>query len=385
MGCASSKKIGATTPDVYRPSSTSFAVFDINAIEEPWLKLGTPQQKNQDKSSHLPPPILEKLSSFEQQPSDAPRTWDEISKALEVLKPVPDASTTPPKRTAAAQPTVPLDDVRGVPNMKTPGKSISFHTLEELDAKLKAGSANPNKQTELRKTDSTRDESTRSELTRDESWTAESFPRKDSGGFKPVRDNVFILRDRMEREREGKASAFDRIKKDPLSQFPEKCPPGGANSVVLYTTSLRGVRRTFEDCNAARSVLETHRVVFDERNVSLHGEFLHELRELMGSEEAEGRGVVPVPRLFVKGRYLGGVEEVVELNESGRLGRILSWARVERGVQGCEGCGGASFVPCFECSGSCKVLVGEKREKGRCPKCNENGLVQCPLCRQIYP
>ncbi|GAB4834594.1 hypothetical protein Ancab_032855 [Ancistrocladus abbreviatus] len=136
MGRASSKKIGATTPDVYRPSSTSFAVFDINAIEEPWLKLETPHQHNQDKSSHVPPPILEKLFSFEQQPSDAPRTWDEISKALEVLKPVPDAATTPPKMAAAAQPTVLLDDMRGVPNKK----STSFHTLEELDAKLKAGS-----------------------------------------------------------------------------------------------------------------------------------------------------------------------------------------------------------------------------------------------------
>ncbi|GAB4834582.1 hypothetical protein Ancab_032841 [Ancistrocladus abbreviatus] len=110
MRCASSKKIGAATPDVYSPSTT-FAVFDINAIEERWLKLGTPHQHNQDKSSHVPPPILEKLSSFEQQPSDAPRTWDEISKALEVLKPVPDAATTPPKIAAAAQPTVLLDDM----------------------------------------------------------------------------------------------------------------------------------------------------------------------------------------------------------------------------------------------------------------------------------
>ncbi|GAB4834597.1 hypothetical protein Ancab_032858 [Ancistrocladus abbreviatus] len=312
------------------------------------------------------------------------------AKALEVPKPVPDAATTPPKIAAAAQPTVLLDDVRGVPNKKKPRKSTSFHTLEELDAKLKAGSANTNTQTELRKTESMRDESTRSELKRDESWTAESFPGKDSEGFKPVRDNVFILRDRMEREREGKASAFDRIKRDPLSQFQEKCPPGGANSVVLYTTSLRGVRRTFEDCNTASSVLETHTVVYDERDMSLHADFLHEFRELLGSEEAEGGGVVPVPRLFVKGSYLhsrgSGEDDGAErVNESGRLGRILSWARVERGVQGCEGCGGARFVPCFECSGSCKVLVREKGEKGRCPKCNENGLVQCPLCHQIYP
>ncbi|GAB4834583.1 hypothetical protein Ancab_032842 [Ancistrocladus abbreviatus] len=204
------------------------------------------------------------------------------------------------------------------------------------------------------------DESTRSELKRDESWTAESFPGKDSGGFKP--------------DQEG-----------PTESVSTEVPPGGANSVVLYTTSLRGVRRTFEDCNTARSVLETHRVVFDERDVSLHADFLHELRELVESEEAGGGGMVPVPSLFGKGRYQGGVEQVVELNEAGRLGRILSWARVERGVQECEGCGGARFVPCFKCSGSCKVLVGEKGEKGRCPRCNENGLVGCPLCHQMYP
>lgn len=37
MGCASSKRIKVAI-DVYRPPPTSFAVFDINSIEEPWLK-----------------------------------------------------------------------------------------------------------------------------------------------------------------------------------------------------------------------------------------------------------------------------------------------------------------------------------------------------------
>ncbi|GJN33328.1 hypothetical protein PR202_gb21916 [Eleusine coracana subsp. coracana] len=40
-------------------------------------------------------------------------------------------------------------------------------------------------------------------------------------------------------------------------------------SMVLYTTSLRGVRRTFTDCSAARAILRGFRVAIDERDVSM--------------------------------------------------------------------------------------------------------------------
>ena len=63
--------------------------------------------------------------------------------------------------------------------------------------------------------------------------------------------------------------------------------------MVVYTTSLRGVRKTFEDCN------RVHRVVFNERDVSLHKEFLREVKELVGE-------AVALPQVFVKGRYVGG-------------------------------------------------------------------------------
>ena len=52
--------------------------------------------------------------------------------------------------------------------------------------------------------------------------------------------------------------------------------------------------------------------------------------------------------------------------------------------RGCEGCGGARFVPCWECGGSCKVVVaadgGAATATERCGKCNENGLMMCPIC-----
>ncbi|KAK2664338.1 hypothetical protein Ddye_002912 [Dipteronia dyeriana] len=368
MGCASSKRIEAATAiDVYRPAPSSFAVFDINAVEEPWLaaadKDTTTQENNQEKQSttnnHVPAPILEKLSKFET--DTAPHSWVEVSKALEDLKPTINDKKS---ATVAASPHKPSPPAQPIlQNEQTaPRKSSSFHTLEELDKKLQSTKISK----ELRKIESMA--TIRS--------SSKTEPRVVGEGFRSVRENIFLVRDRVEREKEGKQSNHV-VKRDPLSDFPEKCPPGGADSVVVYTTSLRGVRRTYEQCTRVRNIFELHGVVFDERDVSLHGEFLSELRELLGEEE----GASSLPRVFVKGRYVGGADELGELNESGRLGRILRWARVETGLgwRACEGCGGARFVPCLDCGGSCKVLV-DGGVKERCGKCNENGLIRCPAC-----
>ncbi|XVF12941.1 hypothetical protein REPUB_Repub08aG0163500 [Reevesia pubescens] len=323
-------------------------------------------QAPQEKPTHVPTVILEKLNTFD---TDAPHSWDEVSKALEDLKPtINNNNTTDNKKLQApASPPKPAKQV----NKQQPRKSLTFHTLEEFDAKLSAKPA----ANELRKTESMRTESKESKTKTTELKNLEPQVSAQPVGSK-LKENIFIVRDRQEREREGRMANYDKLmsKRDPLSEFPELCPPGGADSVVIYTTSLRGVRRTFEDCTNIKEIFEVQRVVFDERDVSLHGEFLNELRSLLGEEAS-------VPRVFVKGRYLGGAEEVSELNESGKLGKILRMAAAERGVgrQACGGCGGVRFVPCMECGGSCKVVVsGDKKE--RCGKCNENGLVHCPAC-----
>ncbi|XVF53106.1 hypothetical protein PTKIN_Ptkin05aG0073000 [Pterospermum kingtungense] len=367
MGCSASKRSKATV-DIYRPPPSSFAVFDINAIDEPWVKV---EQAPQEKPTHVPSVIIEKLKSFE---TDAPaHSWDEVSKALEDLKPTINNNNDNQKLQGPNSPPKPEKQV----NNQQPRKSLTFHTLEELDAKLSSKPA----ANELRKTESMRKEietETKTKTKTTELKKPEPLVPTQSEGFKSVKDNIFIVRDREEREKEGRMANYDKYlmsKRDPLSEYPEICPPGGADSVVIYTTSLRGVRRTFEDCAKILGIFEVQRVVFDERDVSLHGEFLNELRSLLGEAEAS------VPRVFVKGRYIGGAEEVSELNESGKLGKILNAARAERGVgrQACGGCGGARFVPCLECGGSCKVVVsGDKKE--RCGKCNENGLVHCPTC-----
>nr|XP_010931132.1 uncharacterized protein At5g39865 [Elaeis guineensis] len=157
-----------------------------------------------------------------------------------------------------------------------------------------------------------------------------------------------------------------------LRSFEEKCPTGGENVVVLYTTTLRGIRKTFEDCNAVRSTIESYNVKTVERDISMDSGYREELRLLMGNKE------VRVPVLFVKGRLIGGAAEVLKLEEEGKLGLLLDG--IPRAEVWCKGCGGVGFVMCVDCNGSCKVLGKEQKKMVRCGQCNENGLIRCPLC-----
>ncbi|OAY63964.1 Uncharacterized protein ACMD2_03981 [Ananas comosus] len=152
-----------------------------------------------------------------------------------------------------------------------------------------------------------------------------------------------------------------------LRTFEEKCPQGGESAVVLYTTTLRGIRKTFEDCNAVRSMIEGHDVQIVERDISMDSGYREELRLLMEKRE------VRVPLLFVKGRLVGGKEEVLKLEEEGKLGILLQG--MPRARVWCEGCGGVRFVMCMDCNGSCKVLDEEEKKMVKCGECNENVLL----------
>ncbi|RLN07475.1 uncharacterized protein C2845_PM11G27040 [Panicum miliaceum] len=160
-------------------------------------------------------------------------------------------------------------------------------------------------------------------------------------------------------------------------------PPDSARKVVLYLTSLRGIRKTYEDCWSTRSILHGYGVRVDERDLSMHAGFKDELHAALGSPA--GR----LPQVFADGRHLGGAEEIRRMHEAGELARALEACEMgpppSAGAKGialdaCSGCGGVRFVPCEECSGSCKVFLEEVGTFRRCPECNENGLVRCPLC-----
>lgn len=184
----------------------------------------------------------------------------------------------------------------------------------------------------------------------------------------PGKDNPEVAVQEMEKD--SQESPF-------LKGYEEKCPPGGEDSVIFYTTSLRGIRKTFEDCRTIRFLLQSFKVTFYERDVSLHMEFRDELWSLLS-----GR-VIP-PRLFIKGRYIGGADEVVGLHEQGKLKKLLEGIPRNLSDCSCDGCGNIRFVLCSNCSGSCKVFRDGDDDDDelhiRCPECNENGLVKCPIC-----
>ncbi|CAA7055364.1 unnamed protein product [Microthlaspi erraticum] len=170
---------------------------------------------------------------------------------------------------------------------------------------------------------------------------------------------------------------------------------GKFEKVILYFTSLRGIRKTYEDSCNVRVILKSLGIRIDERDVSMHSGFRDELKKLMKDELSNGVGIT-LPRVFLGDKYLGGVEEIKKFNENGTLEKLVEGCqRVEDGFGGCgnecEACGDVRFVPCETCSGSCKVYYeaeeegegeGEETEYGfqRCPDCNENGLIRCPVC-----
>ncbi|CAN8253193.1 unnamed protein product [Cochlearia groenlandica] len=170
-------------------------------------------------------------------------------------------------------------------------------------------------------------------------------------------------------------------KSDPLKSKTEPdvriSIPGSENSIVVYFTSLRVVRPTFEDCRTVTSILRSFPVRIDERDLSMDASFSAELKRIFDAGETK-KQTTKLPRVFIGGRYVGGAKEVRQLNEIGELKKLVQdLPKIEPGL--CEACGGHRFVPCKECHGSHKVHK-EKQGFKTCLTCNENGLVRCSSC-----
>lgn len=144
--------------------------------------------------------------------------------------------------------------------------------------------------------------------------------------------------------------------------------------IVLYFTSLRGIRKTYEECCTVRMIFRGFRVCVDERDVSMDSSYRKELQSVL-----EGRAV-SLPQVFIGGKYVGGAEEIKQLHEAGELAKLVEGFSVKHSGFVCESCGDARFVPCPNCNGSRKVFEEEEGKLRRCPSCNENGLIRCPGC-----
>ncbi|XVE96265.1 hypothetical protein REPUB_Repub02eG0206000 [Reevesia pubescens] len=187
----------------------------------------------------------------------------------------------------------------------------------------------------------------------------------------PISSDIIVKDDRIPEVK------VDTEESPSLNDFEEKCPPGGEESVIFYTTSLRGIRKTYEDCSSIRFLLDSFKILVFERDVSMDMEFREELWRILG-----GR-VIP-PKLFIKGRYIGGADEVIGLHEQGKLKKLLEGIPSGFPNSLCTGCANMRFLVCSNCNGSRKVYAenqaGDDQLCMKCPDCNENGLVKCHVC-----
>ncbi|NXX67365.1 GRCR1 protein, partial [Spizella passerina] len=150
--------------------------------------------------------------------------------------------------------------------------------------------------------------------------------------------------------------------------------------IVIYTTSLRVVRTTFERCELVRKIFQNHRVKFEEKNIALNSDYGKELDERC-------RSVCEVPSLpvvFIDGHYLGGAEKILLMNESGELQDLLTKIERVQLPQECFSCGGFGFLPCSACHGSKMSVLRncftDSFKALKCTACNENGLQRCRSC-----
>ncbi|ESW35566.1 hypothetical protein PHAVU_001G245400 [Phaseolus vulgaris] len=161
------------------------------------------------------------------------------------------------------------------------------------------------------------------------------------------------------------------------SSFAEP-PYSDCSSIVLYYTSLRVVRRTYDDCRAVRSILHGFAVALDERDVSVDDRFREELQRILGSRRA------PLPSVFIAGTYIGGAEDVRRLYDRGELHELIERLPLSRSIA-CDLCGGLRFVVCDKCDGSHKVFAEKSGAFRICSSCNSNGLIRCPSCFVVQP
>ena len=77
--------------------------------------------------------------------------------------------------------------------------------------------------------------------------------------------------------------------------------------IVVYTTTFRGVRSTFEDCKYVLSLFHNLRVLVDERDVYMDSFYYRELEERLGER-------LSVPQVFLSGQHIGVKIRVNYLN-----------------------------------------------------------------------
>lgn len=397
MGCVSSKPFrkqlhrdiiidndgGASVNHVVSLTSTTYGALKLDINE-----------KRQQQQEHEQEPIKEIVAESKKlQQRSPPREEPEIINAWELMKdledgglPISNHPKKSPKTRALRREIADMDARSPLKFMNQIGSPRKAKTFGGKENKVKKVSEFSPRAVLKAKNSSGKSSKAMLRL----SYPVKSSPiwtkTENAESFSPLFDPELVeLYERELSEEEGKIkkiiSTTPRPQKSKnarelesiLHSFEQKCPPGGENEVVIYTTTLRGIRKTFEECNTVRSIIESYHIHMLERDVSMDSGFKEEIRELMGTKE------VKLPLVFVKGRFIGGADQVVKLEEEGKLEILFDG--VPRGLASdCHGCAGLRFMMCVKCNGSCKVLDEKHKKMVKCGECNENGLRHCPIC-----
>ncbi|XP_063706284.1 glutaredoxin domain-containing cysteine-rich protein CG31559 [Culicoides brevitarsis] len=208
--------------------------------------------------------------------------------------------------------------------------------------------------------------------------TEETFAgfRDIQSGNSTIRSAKGTVRGVRNRVRNGIAT-FLKIQQHTATQnYKEK----EAGKVIVYTTSMGIVRKTFTDCANVKKILKTLLVKYEERDIFMSNIYQQELRDRLQSDE------IQVPQLFVDGEYVGNAPTVETLNENGELRKLLKPYKSLEATITCQMCGGFRLLPCNSCGGS-KKSVHRKHHSFtkellvlKCMACDEVGLVKCHNC-----
>ncbi|KAI5061693.1 hypothetical protein GOP47_0024198 [Adiantum capillus-veneris] len=161
----------------------------------------------------------------------------------------------------------------------------------------------------------------------------------------------------------------------PSSWELEKVVTDSGFKAVLYSTNLRTDINAYEDSNAVRAILiSLVGAAFDEKCVSQNLEYERELKNALNLP------VVAVPTICVRGKYIAGIDNIMQFFKKGILGSLLL-ETLPHGLKPNSTClcKGGKFLICPICKGKRKI-IRQGEDPASCRHCIGTGLLKCPGC-----
>ncbi|MCO5553114.1 hypothetical protein L7F22_006635 [Adiantum nelumboides] len=162
----------------------------------------------------------------------------------------------------------------------------------------------------------------------------------------------------------------------PSSWELEKVVTDSGFKAVLFSTNLRTDINAYEDSNAVRAILiSLVGAAFDEKSVSQNPEYERELKNALNLP------VVAVPTICVRGKYIAGIDNIMQFFKKGILGSLLL-ETLPHGLKPNSTClcRGGKFLICPICKGK-RTIVRQGEDPVSCRHCIGTGLLKCPGCR----